>query len=89
MTVYFWNFAGRASQIRSMPFTGESSDESSDGEMEHPFHTNVAVCARTQSSSDNTDSSISSTSPSKSHKTISDTVSAARQSSSGSPIKGS
>lgn len=78
---------GRASQIRSMPFTGESSDESSDGEMEHPFHSNVAVCARTQSSSDNTDSSISSNSPSKSHKTISDTMSAARQSSCGSPIK--
>ncbi|KAI5732217.1 hypothetical protein M8J77_023476 [Diaphorina citri] len=78
---------GRASQIRSMPFTGESSDDSSDGEVEHPFHTNVAVCVRNQSSSDNTDSSISSTSPSKSHKTISDSVSPARRSSSGSPTK--
>uniref|UniRef100_A0A8D8MG76 Uncharacterized protein CG43867 n=1 Tax=Cacopsylla melanoneura TaxID=428564 RepID=A0A8D8MG76_9HEMI len=78
---------GRASQIRSMPFTGESSDDSSDGEMDPPFQSNVTVCVRNQSSSDNTDSSISSTSPSKSHKTITDSVSPARRSSSGSPTK--
>ncbi|XP_044579177.1 uncharacterized protein CG43867 isoform X4 [Cotesia glomerata] len=75
---------GRASQIRSMPF-GDSSDDSSDGE-EHanPTETNTRI---TNSSSDNTDSSLGSgSSPSKSIKTTS-SLSPAKRSSSGSPSK--
>ncbi|XP_014300264.1 uncharacterized protein CG43867 isoform X4 [Microplitis demolitor] len=75
---------GRASQIRSMPF-GDSSDDSSDGE-EHanPTETNTRI---TNSSSDNTDTSLGSgSSPSKSIKTTS-SLSPAKRSSSGSPSK--
>lgn len=72
---------GRASQIRSMPFTGESSDDSSDGE----DHAVIAPCAtatatttsthnsHNSSSTDNTETSTSgsASSPSKSLKTSS------------------
>ncbi|XP_026825799.1 uncharacterized protein CG43867 isoform X5 [Ooceraea biroi] len=75
---------GRASQIRSMPF-GDSSDDSSDGE-EHPNQTETNTRI-TNSSSDNTDSSLGSgSSPSKSIKTTS-SLSPAKRSSSGSPSK--
>jgi len=77
-------FLGRASQIRSMPF-GDSSDDSSDGE-EHPNQTETNTRI-TNSSSDNTDSSLGSgSSPSKSIKTTS-SLSPAKRSSSGSPSK--
>lgn len=77
-------FSGRASQIRSMPF-GDSSDDSSDGE-EHPNQTETNTRI-TNSSSDNTDSSLGSgSSPSKSIKTTS-SLSPAKRSSSGSPSK--
>ncbi|XP_043480966.1 uncharacterized protein CG43867 isoform X5 [Leptopilina heterotoma] len=75
---------GRASQIRSIPF-GDSSDDSSDGE-DHPnqLESNTRI---TNSSSDNTDSSLaSSSSPSKSVKTTS-SLSPAKRSSNGSPSK--
>lgn len=79
-----FNFLGRASQIRSMPF-GDSSDDSSDGE-EHPNQTETNTRI-TNSSSDNTDSSLGSgSSPSKSVKTTS-SLSPAKRSSSGSPSK--
>ncbi|XP_011297112.1 uncharacterized protein CG43867 isoform X2 [Fopius arisanus] len=75
---------GRASQIRSMPF-GDSSDDSSDGE-DHPNQTETNTRI-TNSSSDNTDSSLGSgSSPSKSIKTTS-SLSPAKRSSSGSPSK--
>ncbi|XP_033188758.2 uncharacterized protein CG43867 isoform X6 [Bombus vancouverensis nearcticus] len=75
---------GRASQIRSMPF-GDSSDDSSDGE-EHANQTETNTRI-TNSSSDNTDSSLGSgSSPSKSVKTTS-SLSPAKRSSSGSPSK--
>ncbi|XP_011499249.1 PREDICTED: uncharacterized protein CG43867 [Ceratosolen solmsi marchali] len=75
---------GRASQIRSMPF-GDSSDDSSDGE-EHQIQTETNTRI-TNSSSDNTDSSLGSgSSPSKSIKTTS-SLSPAKRSSSGSPSK--
>ncbi|XP_076228552.1 uncharacterized protein CG43867 isoform X5 [Nomia melanderi] len=75
---------GRASQIRSMPF-GDSSDDSSDGE-DHPNQTETNTRI-TNSSSDNTDSSLGSgSSPSKSVKTTS-SLSPAKRSSSGSPSK--
>ncbi|KAK0096586.1 hypothetical protein PV326_005047 [Microctonus aethiopoides] len=76
---------GRASQIRSMPF-GDSSEDSSDGEDHpNPTETNTRI---TNSSSDNTDSSLGSgSSPSKSIKTTS-SLSPAKRSSSGSPCKG-
>ncbi|XP_046599804.1 uncharacterized protein CG43867 isoform X7 [Neodiprion lecontei] len=75
---------GRASQIRSMPF-GDSSDDSSEGE-EHPNQTETNTRI-TNSSSDNTDSSLGSgSSPSKSVKTTS-SLSPAKRSSSGSPSK--
>ncbi|KDR17120.1 hypothetical protein L798_08377, partial [Zootermopsis nevadensis] len=88
---------GRASQIRSMPFTGDSSDDSSDGEGavtgagEHNNHgANVTNTRTTNSSSDNTDTSVSTggsgSSPSKSMKTTS-SLSPAKRSSSGSPSK--
>ncbi|XP_034943606.1 uncharacterized protein CG43867 isoform X3 [Chelonus insularis] len=75
---------GRASQIRSIPF-GDSSDDSSDGEDHgNPTETNTRI---TNSSSDNTDSSLGSgSSPSKSIKTTS-SLSPAKRSSSGSPSK--
>lgn len=83
--MYFFDFfLGRASQIRSMPF-GDSSDDSSDGE-EHPNQTETNTRI-TNSSSDNTDSSLGSgSSPSKSVKTTS-SLSPAKRSSSGSPSK--
>ncbi|XP_067011816.2 uncharacterized protein CG43867 [Anabrus simplex] len=92
---------GRASQIRSMPFTGDSSDDSSDGEGDHNMHhacvlgmpvtsTDAHTNTRaTNSSSDNTDTSLSGgsgSSPSKSMKTTS-SLSPAKRSSSGSPSK--
>ncbi|XP_058805864.1 uncharacterized protein CG43867 isoform X3 [Phymastichus coffea] len=75
---------GRASQIRSMPF-GDSSDDSSDGEdHQNQTETNTRI---TNSSSENTDSSLgSASSPSKSVKTTS-SLSPAKRSSSGSPSK--
>lgn len=78
---------GRASQIRSSPFSGDSSDDSSDGE-DH-LHSHAIVNSRTtNSSTDNTDTSITSSSPSKSHshKTGS-SLSPIKRSSSGSPSK--
>ena len=83
--IYYIYFSlGRASQIRSMPF-GDSSDDSSDGE-EHPNQTETNTRI-TNSSSDNTDSSLGSgSSPSKSVKTTS-SLSPAKRSSSGSPSK--
>ncbi|XP_063217815.1 uncharacterized protein CG43867 isoform X3 [Bacillus rossius redtenbacheri] len=87
---------GRASQIRSIPFTGDSSDDSSDGEGEHNAHHGAAAgdapatnTRATNSSSDNTDTSLSGgsgSSPSKSLKTTS-SLSPAKRSSSGSPSK--
>lgn len=44
----------RASQIRSMPFTGDSSDDSSDGEGDHTNALNLSTTRVTNSSSDNT-----------------------------------
>ncbi|XP_014285092.1 uncharacterized protein CG43867 isoform X4 [Halyomorpha halys] len=77
---------GRASQIRSMPFTGDSSDDSSDGE-EHTNALNLSTTRVTNSSSDNTDTSVSSSSPSKSHIQTTSSFSPAKRSSSGSPSK--
>ncbi|XP_052123012.1 uncharacterized protein CG43867 isoform X4 [Frankliniella occidentalis] len=89
---------GRASQIRSMPFTGDSSDDSSDGEGDHNhlliqsgggLHAVGHELRATNSSSENTESSLSGgsgSSPSKSLKTTS-SLSPAKQSSSGSPSK--
>ncbi|ALC48289.1 CG43867 [Drosophila busckii] len=75
---------GRASQIRSMPFTGDSSDDSSDGEdnavmLTHNSHNSTA-------STDNTETSTSgsASSPSKSLKT-SCSLSPAKRSGSESP----
>uniref|UniRef100_A0A0K8SBX6 Pleckstrin y domain-containing family H member 1 n=4 Tax=Lygus hesperus TaxID=30085 RepID=A0A0K8SBX6_LYGHE len=78
---------GRASQIRSMPFTGDSSDDSSDGEGEHTNAMNLSTTRGTNSSSDNTDTSLSSSSPSKSHIQTTSSFSPAKRSSSGSPSK--
>ncbi|XP_024084536.1 uncharacterized protein CG43867 isoform X3 [Cimex lectularius] len=83
---------GRASQIRSMPFTGDSSDDSSDGEGEHTNALNLSTTRGTNSSSDNTvnfplDTSLSSSSPSKSHIQTTSSFSPAKRSSSGSPSK--
>ncbi|XP_053608641.1 uncharacterized protein CG43867 isoform X3 [Plodia interpunctella] len=84
---------GRASQIRSMPFTGDSSDDSSDGEEtmgvtvhNTPHHilapaiNNVNLPAAPSSS----DTSLSASSPSKSVKTSS-SLSPAKRCSSGDP----
>lgn len=79
---------GRASQIRSMPFTGDSSDDSSDGE----DHAVMLTCATSthnshnSSSTDNTETSTSgsASSPSKSLKTSS-SLSPAKRSGSESP----
>lgn len=82
----------RASQIRSMPFTGDSSDDSSDGE----DHAAMMTCttsthnSHNSSSTDNTETSTSgsASSPSKSLKTSS-SLSPAKRSGSESPkIKG-
>ncbi|KAL1138524.1 hypothetical protein AAG570_008587 [Ranatra chinensis] len=78
---------GRASQIRSMPFTGDSSDDSSDGEGDHTHAMNLSTTRATNSSSDNTDTSLSSSSPSKSHIQTTSSFSPAKRSSSGSPSK--
>ncbi|CAB0015723.1 unnamed protein product, partial [Nesidiocoris tenuis] len=78
---------GRASQIRSMPFTGDSSDDSSDGEGDHTNAMNLSTTRGTNSSSDNTDTSLSSSSPSKSHIQTTSSFSPAKRSSSGSPSK--
>ncbi|ETN62339.1 plekhh1 [Anopheles darlingi] len=80
---------GRASQIRSMPFTGDSSDDSSDGEEGHGA---VLTCATSthnshnSTSTDNTETSTSgsASSPSKSLKTSS-SLSPAKRSGSESP----
>ncbi|GLV35231.1 uncharacterized protein CBL_01620 [Carabus blaptoides fortunei] len=88
---------GRASQIRSMPFTGDSSDDSSDGEGEHAAPSTAMLVTAdsstntraTNSSSEHTDTSLSggsASSPSKSVKTTS-SLSPAKRSSSGSPSK--
>jgi pleckstrin homology domain-containing family H len=82
---------GRASQIRSMPFTGESSDDSSDGE-DHavmlPVTSNNTNThnSHNSSSTDNTETSTSgsASSPSKSVKTTS-SLSPAKRSGSESP----
>ncbi|XP_055606387.1 uncharacterized protein CG43867-like isoform X10 [Uranotaenia lowii] len=79
---------GRASQIRSIPFTGESSDDSSDGE----DHGAIMTCATSthnshnSTSTDNTETSTSgsASSPSKSLKTSS-SLSPAKRSGSESP----
>ncbi|XP_058825886.1 uncharacterized protein CG43867 isoform X8 [Topomyia yanbarensis] len=79
---------GRASQIRSMPFTGDSSDDSSDGEE----HGAIMTCATSthnshnSTSTDNTETSTSgsASSPSKSLKTSS-SLSPAKRSGSESP----
>ncbi|XP_062716229.1 uncharacterized protein CG43867 isoform X6 [Aedes albopictus] len=79
---------GRASQIRSMPFTGDSSDDSSDGE----DHGAIMTCATSthnshnSTSTDNTETSTSgsASSPSKSLKTSS-SLSPAKRSGSESP----
>ncbi|XP_037914351.1 uncharacterized protein CG43867 isoform X5 [Hermetia illucens] len=74
---------GRASQIRSMPFTGDSSDDSSDGE-EHAVM--MTHNSHNSSSTDNTETSTSgsASSPSKSLKTSS-SLSPAKRSGSESP----
>lgn len=78
----------RASQIRSMPFTGDSSDDSSDGE-EHAVMMNCVTSthnSHNSSSTDNTETSTSgsASSPSKSLKTSS-SLSPAKRSGSESP----
>ncbi|KOB75400.1 Plekhh1, partial [Operophtera brumata] len=89
---------GRASQIRSMPFTGDSSDDSSEGEESMgvtvhntPHHqlVNNHVYVLTNSANgqcSSSDTSLSASSPSKSVKTSS-SLSPAKRSSSGSPSK--
>uniref|UniRef100_A0A1A9VRA7 PH domain-containing protein n=1 Tax=Glossina austeni TaxID=7395 RepID=A0A1A9VRA7_GLOAU len=74
---------GRASQIRSMPFTGDSSDDSSDGEDHAVMLTHNS---HNSSSTDNTETSTSgsASSPSKSLKTSS-SLSPAKRSGSESP----
>ncbi|XP_037033139.1 uncharacterized protein CG43867 isoform X4 [Bradysia coprophila] len=79
---------GRASQIRSMPFTGDSSDDSSDGE-DHAVMMNCITSthnSHNSSSTDNTETSTSgsASSPSKSLKTSS-SLSPAKRSGSESP----
>lgn len=73
----------RASQIRSMPFTGDSSDDSSDGEDHAVMLTHNS---HNSSSTDNTETSTSgsASSPSKSCKTSS-SLSPAKRSGSESP----
>lgn len=76
-------FKQRASQIRSMPFTGDSSDDSSDGEDHAVMLTHNS---HNSSSTDNTETSTSgsASSPSKSLKTSS-SLSPAKRSGSESP----
>lgn len=74
---------GRASQIRSIPFSGDSSDDSSDAEE----HVASIPCTQFNNShnstcTDNTETSISGSSPSKSLKTSS-SLSPARNQSAG------
>ncbi|XP_035899801.1 uncharacterized protein CG43867 isoform X10 [Anopheles stephensi] len=80
---------GRASQIRSMPFTGDSSDDSSDGEDGHGAMLTCATSthnSHNSTSTDNTETSTSgsASSPSKSLKTSS-SLSPAKRSGSESP----
>uniref|UniRef100_A0A182PQW6 Plekhh1 n=1 Tax=Anopheles epiroticus TaxID=199890 RepID=A0A182PQW6_9DIPT len=79
----------RASQIRSMPFTGDSSDDSSDGEDGHGAMLTCATSthnSHNSTSTDNTETSTSgsASSPSKSLKTSS-SLSPAKRSGSESP----
>lgn len=72
---------GRASQIRSIPFSGDSSDDSSDAEE----HVAAIPCTQFNNShnstcTDNTETSISGSSPSKSLKTSSSLSPAKHQS---------
>jgi pleckstrin homology domain-containing family H len=72
---------GRASQIRSIPFSGDSSDDSSDAEEHMPS----IPCTQFNNShnstcTDNTETSISGSSPSKSLKTSSSLSPAKHQS---------
>lgn len=72
---------GRASQIRSIPFSGDSSDDSSDAEE----HVATVPCTQFNNShnstcTDNTETSISGSSPSKSLKTSSSLSPAKHQS---------
>ena len=73
---------GRASQIRSIPFSGDSSDDSSDAEE----HVVTVPCTQFNNShnstctTDNTETSISGSSPSKSLKTSSSLSPAKHQS---------
>lgn len=72
---------GRASQIRSIPFSGDSSDDSSDAEE----HVATIPCTQFNNShnstcTDNTETSISGSSPSKSLKTSSSLSPAKHQS---------
>lgn len=72
---------GRASQIRSIPFSGDSSDDSSDAEE----HVAIIPCTQFNNShnstcTDNTETSISGSSPSKSLKTSSSLSPAKHQS---------
>lgn len=86
--IYICFYLQRASQIRSMPFTGDSSDDSSDGE-EHAVMMNCVTSthnSHNSSSTDNTETSTSgsASSPSKSLKTSS-SLSPAKRSGSESP----
>lgn len=74
---------GRASQIRSIPFSGESSDDSSDAEENAaslPCHTQFNNNSHNSTCTDNTETSISGSSPSKSLKTSSSLSPAKHQS---------
>lgn len=74
---------GRASQIRSIPFSGDSSDDSSDAEenaaLSLPSHTQFNN-SHNSTCTDNTETSISGSSPSKSLKTSSSLSPAKHQS---------
>lgn len=73
---------GRASQIRSIPFSGDSSDDSSDAE-EHVVTVPCTAFNNSHNSTcttDNTETSISGSSPSKSLKTSSSLSPAKHQS---------
>lgn len=74
---------GRASQIRSIPFSGDSSDDSSDAEENAaslPCHTQFNNNSHNSTCTDNTETSISGSSPSKSLKTSSSLSPAKHQS---------
>lgn len=74
---------GRASQIRSIPFSGDSSDDSSDAEenaaLSLPSHTQFNN-SHNSTCTDNTETSMSGSSPSKSLKTSSSLSPAKHQS---------